>query len=62
MYYRLLYVFGGALPLFSQKQGVLPLKTLVLYIYQSRGTIQYNQPLYATQSILPTNPQSVVNQ
>jgi hypothetical protein len=32
MYCRLSYVFGGA----------LPLKTLVLYIYRSRGTMQYN--------------------
>jgi hypothetical protein len=33
MYCRILYVFIG----------VLPFKTLVLYIYQSRGTMQYNQ-------------------
>jgi hypothetical protein len=25
----------------------LPLKTLVLYIYRPRGTMQYNQQLYA---------------
>jgi hypothetical protein len=33
MYYRLSYVFGGA----------LPLKTLILYIHWPRGTMQYNQ-------------------
>jgi hypothetical protein len=33
MYYRLSYVSRGA----------LPLKTLVLYIYRLRGTMQYNQ-------------------
>jgi hypothetical protein len=33
MYCRLSYVF----------RGVLPLKTLVLYIYRSRGTMQYKQ-------------------
>jgi hypothetical protein len=32
MYCRLPFIFGG----------VLPLKTLVLYIYWLRGTIQYN--------------------
>jgi hypothetical protein len=37
MYCRLSYVF----------RGVLPLKTLVLYIYRSRGTMQYNQQSYA---------------
>jgi hypothetical protein len=36
MYCRLPYVFRGA----------LSLKTLVLYIYRSRGTIQYNQQSY----------------
>jgi hypothetical protein len=40
MYYRLPYV----------SRGVLPLKTLVLYIYRSRGTMQYNQQLYAIYS------------
>jgi hypothetical protein len=40
MYCRLAYVFRGA----------LPLKTLVLYKYRSRGTMQYNQPLYAIHS------------
>jgi hypothetical protein len=40
MYCRLPYV----------SRGVLPLKTLVLYIYQSRGTMQYNQQLYAIYS------------
>jgi hypothetical protein len=33
MYYRLSYV----------SRGVLPLKTLVLYIYRPRDIIQYNQ-------------------
>jgi hypothetical protein len=33
MYCRLPYIFGG----------VLPLKTLVLYIYWPRGTMHYNQ-------------------
>jgi hypothetical protein len=33
MYYRLPYV----------SRSVLPLKTLVLYIYRTRGTMQYNQ-------------------
>jgi hypothetical protein len=28
----------------------LPLKTLVLYIYRPRGTIQYNQQLYVIYS------------
>jgi hypothetical protein len=40
MYYRLPYVFGGA----------LPLKTLVLYIYRPRDTMQYNQQLYGIYS------------
>jgi hypothetical protein len=40
MYYRLPYVFRGA----------LPLKTLVLYIYRLRVTMQYNQQLYAIYS------------
>jgi hypothetical protein len=40
MYFRLPYV----------SRGVLPLKTLVLYIYRSRDTIQYNQQLYAIYS------------
>jgi hypothetical protein len=40
MYGRLPYVYRGA----------LPLKTLVLYIYRPRGTIQYNQQLYAIYS------------
>jgi hypothetical protein len=40
MYYRLPYVSRGA----------LPLKTLVLYIYRPRGTMQYNQQLYAIYS------------
>jgi hypothetical protein len=31
-------------------RGVLPLKTLVLYIYRPRGTMQYNQQLYALYS------------
>jgi hypothetical protein len=38
MYYRLSYIF----------RCVFPLKTLILYIYWSRGIIQYNQQLYAT--------------
>jgi hypothetical protein len=42
MYCRLLYVFGG----------VLLLKTLVLYIYRLRDTMQYNN---YTQSILHTD-------
>jgi hypothetical protein len=37
MYCRLPYV----------SRGVLSLKTLVLYIYRLRGTMQYNQQLYA---------------
>jgi hypothetical protein len=36
MYYILLYVSRGA----------LPLKTFILYIYRPRGTMQYNQQLY----------------
>jgi hypothetical protein len=40
MYYRLSYVSRGA----------LFLKTLVLYIYRSRGTIQYNQQLFTIYS------------
>jgi hypothetical protein len=40
MYYRLPYV----------SRDVLSLKTLVLYIYRSRGTMQYNQQLYAIYS------------
>jgi hypothetical protein len=36
MYCRLTYVSRDA----------LPLKTLVLYIYQSRDTMKYNQQLY----------------
>jgi hypothetical protein len=40
MYCRLPYVSKGA----------LPLKTLVLYIYRPRGTMQYNQQLYAIYS------------
>jgi hypothetical protein len=40
MYRRLPYVSGGA----------LPFKTLVLYIYRSRGTMQYKQLLYAIYS------------
>jgi hypothetical protein len=36
MYSRLPYV----------SRGVLSLKTLVLYIYRSRGTMQYNQQSY----------------
>jgi hypothetical protein len=40
MYGRLPYVYRGA----------LPLKTLVLYIYRPRGTMQYNQQLYAIYS------------
>jgi hypothetical protein len=40
MYCRLPYV----------SRGVLPLKTLVLYIYRSRGTMQYNQQLYTIYS------------
>jgi hypothetical protein len=31
-------------------RGVLPLKTLVLYIYRPRGTIQYNQQSYTIYS------------
>jgi hypothetical protein len=42
MYCRLPYVSGGA----------LPLKTLVLHIYRSRGTS--NTTNHYTQSILPT--------
>jgi hypothetical protein len=42
MYCRLPYVYGG----------VLPLKTLVLYIYRPRCTIQYNQQLYTMHSFL----------
>jgi hypothetical protein len=38
MYCRLPYVSRGA----------LPLKNLVVYIYRSRGTMQYKQQLYAT--------------
>jgi hypothetical protein len=37
MYYKLPYISGDT----------LPLKTLVLYIYWSRDTMQYNQQLYA---------------
>jgi hypothetical protein len=37
MYCKLPYISGGA----------LPLKTLILYIYRSRGTMQYNKKLYA---------------
>jgi hypothetical protein len=40
IYYRLPYVSGGA----------LTLKTLVIYIYQPRGTMQYNQQLYVIYS------------
>jgi hypothetical protein len=40
MYCKLPYVF----------RGVLPLKTLVLYIYRPSGTVQYNQQLYAIYS------------
>jgi hypothetical protein len=40
MYYRLAYVSRSA----------LPLRTLVLYIYRPRGTIQYNQQLYVIYS------------
>jgi hypothetical protein len=40
MYCRLPYVSGG----------VLSLKTIVLYRYQSRSIIQYNQPLYTIYS------------
>jgi hypothetical protein len=40
MYYRLSYI----------SRSVLSLKTLVLYIYQPRGTIQYNQQLYTIYS------------
>jgi hypothetical protein len=40
MYSRLPYVSRGA----------LPLKTLVLYIYRPRRTMQYNQQLYAIYS------------
>jgi hypothetical protein len=40
MYCRLTYV----------SRGVLPLKTLILYIYRPRGTIQYNQQLYVIYS------------
>jgi hypothetical protein len=40
MYCRLPYVSRGA----------LPLKTLVLYIYRPRGTMQYNQQSYAIYS------------
>jgi hypothetical protein len=40
MYCRLPYV----------SRCVLPLKTLVLYIYRPRGTMQYNQQLYAIYS------------
>jgi hypothetical protein len=31
-------------------KGVLPLETLILYIYRSRGTMQYNQQLYVIYS------------
>jgi hypothetical protein len=40
IYCRLSYVSGG----------VLSLKTLVHYIYRSRGTMQYNQQLYVIYS------------
>jgi uncharacterized membrane protein len=40
MYYRLSYV----------SRGVLPHKTLVLYIYRLRGTMQYSQQLYVIYS------------
>jgi hypothetical protein len=40
MYYRLPYV----------SRGVLPFKTLVVYVYRPSGTIQYNQQLYAIYS------------
>jgi hypothetical protein len=40
MYCRLPYVSRDA----------FPLKTLVLYIYRPRGTMQYNQQLYAIYS------------
>jgi hypothetical protein len=40
MYCRLPYV----------SRDVLPLKTLVLYIYRSRGTMQYIQQLYVIYS------------
>jgi hypothetical protein len=40
MYCRLPYV----------SRGVFPLKTLVLYIYWPRGTMQYNQQLYTIYS------------
>jgi hypothetical protein len=42
MYCRLSYV----------SRGVLPLKTLVLYIYQPRGTMQYNQQSYGHSILL----------
>jgi hypothetical protein len=40
MYCRLPYV----------SEGSLPLKTLVLYIYRSRDTMQYHQQLYTIYS------------
>jgi hypothetical protein len=47
MYSRLLYA------------SVLPLKTLVLYIYRPRGIMRYNQQLYSIYSFLHGN-QSLV--
>jgi hypothetical protein len=46
MYCRLSYVSRGA----------LPFKTLVLYIYRPRGTMQYNQQLYANYPSNITDP------
>jgi hypothetical protein len=46
MYCRLPYV----------SRTVLPLKTLVLYIYRPRGRMQYNQQLYAIYSSYRSKP------